>query len=412
MSQRKLSQNWIMSYAQGYAPHTEAPTQFMIWSAISAVGAALKNRIWFKHGTFTIFPNQYIILTSEPGIGKGSSIHPVYNIVKELGLSNIMSDRITAPRIIERLSTGQPGQLQNIGGHIGFKKDSTATIISTELQTLLTSSDWMLSFLCDMWDRGEFYYDTKTQGSSNVVSGLCVSLIGACVPNYIRKINKDIMATINGGFTARALFIFADDVSQRIPLPIDIESTQKGKKLIQDLKDDLTQISTLSGQVKFDWEAERYYIKIYNGMQIKDTDSDVVRHFKRRMHVHIIKLAMIFSASHRDDLTINKIDLLNAEACVNDVMKNLDRTFRGVGDSDLAEATSKVQDFIEKKGSCTYNEILMNLHRHVSPENLARIMGVMYQIGFCIEANVGKQKMIKLVKARHTAQTTLNSLVP
>jgi hypothetical protein len=54
----------------------------------------------------------------------------------------------------------------------------------------------------------------------------------------------------------------------------------------------------------------------------------------------------------------------------------------------------------------------MNLHRHVSPENLARIMGIMYQIGFCIEANVGKQKMIKLVKARHTAQTTLNSLVP
>ena len=306
----------------------------------------------------------------------------------------------------------QPVQLQNVNGHIGFKQDHTATIISTELQTLLTSSDWMLSFLCDMWDRGEFYYDTKTQGSSNVVSGLCVSLIGACVPNYIRKINKDIMATINGGFTARALFIFADDVSKRIPLPVDIESTPKGKKLIQDLKDDLVQIATLKGQIHFDNEAERYYIGLYNGMQIKDIDSDVVRHFKRRMHVHIIKLAMIFSASHRDDLTINKIDLMNAEACVNDVMKNLDRTFRGVGDSDLAEATSRVQDFIEKKGLCTYNEILINLHRHVSPENLGRIMGVMYQIGFCIETTVGKSKMIKLSKPRQITQTTISSLVP
>lgn len=401
-----------MEYAQGFAPHTESPTQFMIWSAVSAVGAVLKNRIYFKHGTFTIYPNQYIILTSEPGIGKGSSIHPAYKIVRELGLSNIMSDRITAPKIIEKLAAGQPGHVQNINGQIGFKTDHTATIVSTELQTLITSSDWMLSFLCDMWDRGEFNYETKTQGSTNVVSGLCVSLIGACVPNYIRKINKDIMATINGGFTARALFIFADDVSQRIPLPIDIESTQKGKKLIQDLKDDLTQISTLQGQVKFDFEAERYYIGLYKGMNIKETDSDVVRHFKRRMHVHIIKLAMIFSAAHRDDLIINKIDIMNAEACVKDVMNNLDRTFRGVGDSDLAEATSRVQDFIEKKGLCTYNEILANLHRHVSPENLARIMSVMYDIGFCIETTVGTKKMIKVMKQNVTQKTTLQSLVP
>jgi len=401
-----------MSFANGYAPHSEAPTQFMIWSAISAIGAVLKNKIWFKHGTFTIYPNQYIILTSEPGIGKGSSMHPVYNMIKELGLANMISDRITAPKIIERLSSGQPGQIKPVNGQIAFTKDHTGSIMSTELQTLLTASDWMLSFLCDMWDRGEFYYDTKTQGSTNVVSGLCVSLIGACVPNYIRKINKYIMATINGGFTARALFIFADDVSKRIALPVDIESTQQGKKLIQDLKDDLTDIASLGGQMKFDYEAEQYYIKLYNSMQIKDTDSDVVRHFKRRMHVHIIKLAMIFSASHRNDLTINKIDLMNAKACVDDVMKNLDRTFRGVGDSDLAEATSRVQDFIEKKGLCTYNEILMNLHRHVSPENLGRIMGVMYQIGFCHETTIGKNKMIKLTTVQKTATTTVSNLVP
>ena len=409
---RKLKKNWVMEYAEGYAPFTESPTQFMIWSAISAVGSVLKNKVYFKHGTFTIYPNQYIILTSEPGIGKGSAIHPAYNIVKDLGLANIMSDRITAPRIIDRLSTGVPGQLKPINGQISFTKDSTATIISTELQTLLTSSDWMLSFLCDMWDRGEFYYDTKTQGSSNVVSGLCVSLIGACVPNYIRKINKDVMASINGGFTARALFIFADDVSQRIPLPSDIESTQKGKTLIDNLKHDLSEISNLNGKFKFDIEAEHLYIQNYNAMRIKDEDSDVVRHFKRRMHVHIIKLAMIFSASHKDDLIISKFDLLNAIYCINDVLKNLDKAFRGVGDSDLAEATAKVQDFIDKKGSVTYREILSHLHRHVSPENLARIMDVMYTINYCEKRMVGKQELICRTKAKanYTVKTTVNSL--
>lgn len=414
---RKLKQNWIMEYANGFAPHSEAPSQFMIWSAVSAVGSVLKNKIFFRHGTFTIYPNQYIILTAEPGIGKGSSIHPAYNIVKDLNLCNIMSDRITAPKIIDRLSTGNPGQVQLVNGNMTIKKDSTATIVSTELQTLLTSSDWMLSFLCDMWDRGEFYYDTKTQGSSNVVSGLCVSLIGACVPNYIRKINKDIMATINGGFTARALFIFADDVSKRIPLPTDIEATQKGKTLIQNLKDDLVEISNLQGQVKFNIEAEHLYIRTYNAIRMKDEDSDVVRHFKRRMHIHIIKLAMIFAASTKDldpktgYLIIDKIDLTNAIICVNDVMRNLDRAFRGVGESDLAEATAKVQDFIDRKGAVTYREILTNLHRHVSPENLARIMEVMYSIGYCERKSVGKQEMImRTKKVIEPAKTSVTSL--
>lgn len=408
---RKLKQNWIMEYANGFAPHTEAPSQFMIWSAVSAVGSVLKNKIFFRHGTFTIYPNQYIILTAEPGIGKGSSIHPAYNIVKDLKLCNIMSDRITAPKIIDRLSQGAPGGVTLVNGQMVVGKDSTATIVSTELQTLLTSSDWMLSFLCDMWDRGEFYYDTKTQGSSNVVSGLCVSLIGACVPNYIRKINKDIMATINGGFTARALFIFADDVSKRLPLPTDIEATTKGKQLIKDLKDDLIQISTLSGQVKFSVEAEHLYIRTYNAIRMKDEDSDVVRHFKRRMHIHIIKLAMIFSASTRDDLIIDKVDLQNAIICVHDVLRNLDRAFRGVGESDLAEATAKVQDFIDRKGSVTYREILTNLHRHVSPENLARIMDVMYSIGYCERKTVGKQELITRSKKKvEPAKTSVTSL--
>jgi len=143
----------------------------------------------------------------------------------------------------------------------------------------------------------------------------------------------------------------------------------------------------------------------------------VVRHFKRRMHIHIIKLAMIFAASTKDldsktgFLMIDKIDLTNAIICVNDVMRNLDRAFRGVGESDLAEATAKVQDFIDRKGAVTYREILTNLHRHVSPENLARIMEVMYSIGYCERKSVGKQEMImRTKKVIEPAKTSVTSL--
>jgi len=101
------------------------------------------------------------------------------------------------------------------------------------------------------------------------------------------------------------------------------------------------------------------------------------------MGVHVLKLAMVFSVSERDDLVINKDDMTNSIYCLKHVLQNLDKAFRGVGESELAESTARVQGFIEKKGLTTRSEILANLHRHVTGENLDRILNVLTSIHFC-----------------------------
>jgi hypothetical protein len=409
---RKLKDNWIVAYAKGYGPFSEAPEQFMLWSAISALGSVLKNKVYFKYGTYTVYPNQYVILTSEPGIGKGESMFPIQTMMEELGLANIIHDRVTAPKIIDRLASGFAGSIAPVNGQINIKKDYSATLVATELANLLSSSDWMLTFLCDLWDKGRFFYDTKNQGTSNVTSGLCVSLLGACVPNYIQHFNKDKMASVNGGFTARALFIFADEVSKRIPIPKDISASPQGQELNRKLKEDLITISSLRGPMSFDFEAEREYIKFYNSLtRILDDDSDIVRHFKRRMKVHVIKLGIIFSVASKDTLIIDKFDIMNAVKCVRDIMVNLDKVFSGFGESDLAEATWRVRSFVDKKGLTTYKEILTNLHRHVNQENLSRILQIMYTIGACKEKVSGGRQLIESTKmAKQTIITNASSI--
>ena len=407
-STRKCKKNWILEYSEGFDAHTEAPRQYCIWAAISAIGAVLKNKIYHKHGSFKIFPNQYIILTGPPGIGKGESIHPVYNIVRELGLANVISDRITAPKILEKMAGGFPvaGSSIKIGtnGSLTVAKDTSTTLFSMELPILIGGSDWMLPFLCEMWDRGEYDYDTKNNGSV-FVKGLCTSLIAGCVPDYIRKLNKDATASINGGFTARAIFVFADQKSKSISWPKEWVPDQA-------LKDDLVTISNLQGKVTIDQNARYEFEKFYRNTVIEDNDSDVVAHFKRRYHVHVLKLAMIFSAAERDDLVVSDIHMINAITCLRHVLQNLDKAFRGVGDSNLAAVTGKIQDYIERKGMTTRSEILANNHRHCSPDDLDRVLSILKDIGVMEYTNIGNRYMIKHRKSssKPTVSTSATSL--
>lgn len=403
MAQRQLPGNWITNIATLVDQISMAPRHFHVWSAISVVGAVLKNKVYLKYGTYTIYPNQYIVLVAPPGIGKGESIRFAYERAKtqngNSGIINLISDRITAPKILERLANGFPAAAQiSPNGSLVLGKDSSATLVSLELPILLTSSDWMLPFLCEAWDRGEYEYDTKNSGSA-FVKGMCTSLIGACVPEYIRKLNKDATAAINSGFTARTLFVYAESTSKRLPWPKSVDNIRGGRLLQDKLEQDLEHISNLKGSVTFTDVARFKFEAAFHKLATpNETDSDVVAYFKSRMHVHIFKCAICFSCAERDDLVIDEVCMINSINAVKGVLDSLDRAFRGVGESDLAEATSKVQFFMERRGLATRGDILQNLHKNVSPETLDRVLQLLLMIRFLTTVESGGQTFYKIIK--------------
>lgn len=409
---RNINTNWIVSFATALSHISEAPAQFNIWAGMSAVGAVLKNKIYLKHGTYTIYPNQYIVLVSPPGIGKGQAIHPPYNIAKEQGLINVISDRITAPRIIERLASGTPSQLMSNQGALHMGKDGSAVLFSTELPTLLTSSDWMLQFLCDAWDRNEFYYDTKNSGSATI-KGMCTSLIGACTPDYIKKLNRDAMAAINSGFTARTVFVYAEDKSKIIPWPKSLEDSASGRKAIKEHTEDLSHISTLSGPVSFSPDAKLLYEQSYKTMVTRiDDDTEVVLNFRARMPVHILKTAMIMSAAENDSLYITRKNMYDAFHLVGDVLKNLDRAFRGVGESSLAENQAKVEDLVERRLVMTRESILSQVYRNCSVKDLDEILQILTLSGRIKAVNQGGKVIFKPAhKLPPVANTSIQSFL-
>lgn len=439
MPRRALSKNWILAYNEAISKISEAPGQYNIWAAIAVVSAVLKNHVRLARGPYVVNPNQYIILVGPPGVGKGTAIHPAFDIPKKLGLINTISDRVTAQKIVERLSIGFdappkiiygttnghgnshiPNSPPVIGGGIFntsgsptiiATRESAATIMSSELQTLLSSSEWMTQFLCDAWDRKDFEYDTKNKGT-HFIKDMCVSMIGACVPAYIQSINKSAEAAVNGGFTARAVFVYADAKAKDIVWPKSLEESA-GAEFIKKLEDDLITISNIEGEFSFNGEAkalfENFYLKSPH-VQPAESDSDVMRYFKSRAHVHFFKVAMAFSASRTDDRIIDRLDTILAIDLIKQVQANLDRAFRGVGNSPLAEATQKILNYVERMGAASRKQILKHNYMHVTNDDLTRVIYTLCEMGSIREDSVGGQKLYVYCEANKTVNTTVQQI--
>ena len=382
---RTLS-NWINSYLS-FVEETESPLCYHKWCAISALCSTVKRNIWVVRGVTIpkLHANQYIILVGPPAVGKGAAIFPMRELVRQANTVNYLPDRWTAERIIEKLSVGfTTPTTVNTGGVIRgiITQDASATIISTELPVFLGSSDWMLPFLCDMWDQGKYEYHTKMKGN-HTVDNLCTSLIGGCVPDYIRHVNHDSHGIVTGGFASRCMYVYADKPAKELPW----QSSKQGLQLEKDLINDLRHIATLSGEVQFTPSAKTKYELFYHSCgQNGKFEQQVVAHFKSRSRVHILKTAMALSVADSDDLLIHSRHIDEAESLVNQVKDDLEKTFRFVGQNRELEATQNIMAYLEYKGSASLEEIMANNYRflsEMSTEGLSRILDVLCTMRFC-----------------------------
>jgi Protein of unknown function (DUF3987) len=379
--------------------HTNAPDSFITWAAFSVIGGIMKRKFFINEGVYTIYPNQYIVLVAPPAVGKGTAINFNWKIVKDSApnyIANMIPDRVTGPRILERIAQGWNSAPQIVGGQIKQgTTDHTCTIFSTELSVLLGASEQMIDFLCEWWDRTDgFEYDTKNSGSAFVKDN-CISLAGCTTPDFIRHIDRNRNMTIKGGFTSRCIFVYEDKPARYLLHPPPIAANPQSKALLDQLKNDAQHIASLLGG-EFTYSAGaliRFDDFMKNAMINNQDDSEAVMHFKGRMGVHISKLAMVLAISREDTLVISEGDMINAIHFVNKSLKTLEKVFRGSGDSNLAEATGHVQSYLEKNGGATRRELLRNLYRHMDADTLDRILYVLAEIGYCRKQTQGTMPM-------------------
>lgn len=294
---------------------------------------------------FTWSPNFYIIFVAKPGIAtKSTSINNGAKLLREVPGIKFGPDAITWQALISSLAESKELVPLPDGS---FEAMSCLTFTSSEFGSLVDLQDrQMVNILVDLWDGkdGGWKKATKTQGN-DTIDNPWLNIMAATTPSWLSdNLPRQMMG---GGFTSRCIFVFAEKKRSLVAYPSRLVTPGEFSKLQDDLVHDLEQISLLHGEVHLTEEAfqfgeiwyQDHYRKVLAG--IEDASGYMAR---KQAHMH--KLAIVLSASSREDLIITDKELAVADKILEALEADMGRVFQLIQTTEPMEKVSRLIEIV------------------------------------------------------------------
>lgn len=382
---RELS-NWLDAYLE-YTNETESPVSYHIWCGLSTIAGALQRKVYLKWGIGqVIYPNIYVVLVGPAGrTRKGVA----------LGIAKDLLKQVPGVTVAPESSSGKQNTI-NVMKRAGLdfvdpsdgktKRHCSITAFSEELSVFLGQSDIAyLSSLTDWYDsKDDWEYETISRGR-DTIKGVCLNLIGGTAPDWIQSMLPQ--EAVGGGFTSRIIFVVEERKRKIVP---EHTMTVREYELQEMLTRDLERINKLAGEIYLQGEAKDKYVKWYIEQDKRTeegfpaiADSRFSAYCERRA-THLRKLLLICCAARGDDLIISPEDFDRALGFLENVERNMHKTFGGLGKARNSDATETIKDYIEKVGITTRKQILTRFYRDVDAMTLNGVEETLRQMG-CIK---------------------------
>ena len=362
MASRRLN-SWLDSYVK-YASVTEAPRKMAFWAGVSAIGGALRRKVWIDMKRFQWFPNFYIVFVAPPGVvSKSTSVDMAMKLLRAVPGVNFGPDVVTWPALVEKFAGANESFLFD-GMEIPM---SALTLEASEMGSLINLRDpEMINLYITLWDgRATFEKVTKMAGC-NTVEGPWINMIACTTPQWLAE-NMPTVA-VGGGFTSRCIFLYADTKEKFVAFPDEFINDHDDKNLKEALLHDLTHIADkLVGPFKITKEARDWYRPVYEHFwkTARSTmTTTMLEGYAARKQTLLFKTAMVVSVSGRDDLQITLEDLQLATVMLEDLEEDMQRVFSNVGRTDVSMQAGKFIAFIKIKGTVSYEEAYRYVHTY------------------------------------------------
>lgn len=371
-----LRQSWLDEFLSWIEDVSESPRVYHEWSAATIVGACAKRNVWVNRGDWPLFPNMYTVLVGHTGLGKGRSINPAVQLLRESGTANVLSDKLTIQYVLEQISDKgkNHGSVEMKGTTLTMSRDASCFISSPELEDLILSSETSAP-LKELWEAkdGPFEYGTRTRGLCKIYKP-CPTLLGGCTPSQVALLFPP--TSIGGGFIRRCNFVYESERARKIPWPQARNGTDSRREA---LVDGLRRRAQLHGEFRFADAARKQFEEYYLKADIKEFVDEATASYETTRPIHVLKASMCLSLARTDELVIDEVDMTQATKMVDKCAKELARVFRSVGDADNATVMDKVLRFIENQQKqlrpVTRVDLLAALWRDVgSAQNMDSIL--------------------------------------
>lgn len=344
--------DWITSYVR-YAGVTEAPKRMHFWAGIGAIAGVLRRRVWIDMKRFTWTPSFYIIYVAPPGIvAKSTTADIAMDLLKQVPGIKFGPNSITWQALVTAFSTASES-FECPPGSGEWHPMSPLTLVASELGSLINLQDRdMVNLLIELWDGKRTYEKITKMSGNDTIECPWINLQGCTTPHWI----ADNMppATIGGGLSSRCVFIYAEQ-KERYVAYVDEAIGANDGAFRQDLIHDLEYMATyLCGPYTITEKAREWgrawYEAFWKSAQER-MDDQMLEGYAARKQTHLHKLAMVLSASTRDDRVIDLEHLELAETMLRDIERDMPRVFARIGRSEMSMQTERFISFVQRHGT-------------------------------------------------------------
>lgn len=348
MAQRKL-EDWIGAYAE-YTSQSDSPQVFHMWCALGTIAGAAQRKIYMPYAYYDVHTNMYIVLVSPPGRGKkGSALRAAKALIKEV-----------EPRVNFVSESGSFEGLVGSFAKITNPVHQSMTLYSMELGSLMaTNPIGMVDWLTDIYDCNPDWTRQTVKHDLQVIKKPWLNIMSATTPKWLSE--RLGLIALEGGLMARTILPYSEELILNNPRP---KETPEFRAVKHALVHDLSQIATLSGIFEFEGgeegDAVKWYDEWYKDRSRYPSISDPrTASYYDRKHIHLLKVAMLLSLSHKDELILDLVDLQRALALLNSTEAGMRLALNAVGRNERSNETGQILAQLAAKGRMEYKELLI-----------------------------------------------------
>jgi hypothetical protein len=364
-----------------YTGNSASPESYNAWVFLSMISSILGKKSFIRCNYFNVYPNLYIILASQPGIGKKSTAMRVgRSVVQDADTRVKYSNDSQTPQalMIEMESAYTAIEVGKKGTLFG---SSALTVIASELVSLLFSGPVMVDFLTDIYDSDRsFDYKTKNAGILTIRNPCLNILAGVTTDSLNARVIRDATA---GGFMSRSIVIYDNNTRPSsafdMPSPEQLASRQR-------VVDRFRQVDEVFGEMSFSKEA----IKIYKAYEVVEDKKLLANQlnveFRSRKPIHVLKVAMLLAVSELK-LVIDEEHLTIAMQLLEYVEENMKFIHMSSGGHKNAEIHSRIILALGKVTSIDYHDILAHFMGSTDEETFQKSIDTLVNVGW-IQLNI------------------------
>lgn len=369
--------DFISLYLQ-YTSKTECPTFFHRWTAVTSLSAYLGRQIHFKHGHFTIYPNQYTMLIGSPGTKKSSAIKIGAKLLKQAGYKTFAAKKTRQEKYLLDLAE-QSTRLDVARGNVddGFdildqnlfgesdeddaesyvgKPDAESFIAADEFNNFIgVGNTDFISILGELWDF-EGVYDYKLKNSKSVfIPNPTITILGGNTPTGFSQAFP--IESIGQGFFSRLLMIYGEPtgVKYTFPPPPDLDIQSDLIVLLHAIKENVT------GEIKMTAGAEVLLDKIYQTWE--PIDDVRFEHYANRRFPHLLKICLVMVAARLGtEMTVD--DVIYANTLLTHTENLMPKALGEFGKSKNSAVSHKVMEVITSSSvPMSFKDIWKKVHQ-------------------------------------------------